>query len=226
MNDFESRRYQMFTRVLNFGAMHADSFPSSSFGGELFAELGKIITEFTESAMSQQNGHITAKQGTTNKASLRARLHDSLKAISRTARSIAVNKSGIEDTFRLSRKLNNQQLLNTARIFAENAAPFAQDFVRREMPKDFLEQLANNIALFDAAIADQHQGTTTQVTATAAIDDVIERGMSVVNQLDTIIRNKFVNDPSSLAGWISARHTERSPAPAPVQDTPAAAGGN
>ncbi len=50
-----------------------------------------------------------------------------------------------------------------------------------------------------------------QVTATAAIDAVLERAVNIVRELDAIMRNQFANDPATLAAWLSASHTERAP---------------
>jgi hypothetical protein len=65
------------------------------------------------------------------------------------------------------------------------------------------------------------------VTATAAIDELIERGLRIARRLDAIIRNKFRDDPARLAAWTSAHHVERAarrkqekqPAPPPVAPT-------
>ena len=56
--------------------------------------------------------------------------------------------------------------------------------------------------------------------ATEAIDQVIDRGMDAVKQLNAIVKNKFINEPAKLATWASAKHTERSPRSSPVEETP------
>src|SRR5262249_43336785 len=213
MDDLEVLRHQMFTRVRNFGASHAASFQPSSTGGKLFAVLNGIIDELDGHAAAQRSGDGAVRQSTSIKALIREELLEELSAISRTARSISVEKPGIVDKFRLPRSGNDQLLLNAARAFASDAAEFANDFVQYEMPADFLEKLKSDIVLFDQAVIGQHSGLETRVTATAAIDDVIERGMKTVRRLDAIVRNKFREDPVTLAVWVSASHKEQPPRP-------------
>jgi hypothetical protein len=47
--------------------------------------------------------------------------------------------------------------------------------------------------------------------ATAAIDNTLDGALAAVRQVDPIVRNTFQDDPERLAGWLSARHVERSP---------------
>ena len=79
------------------------------------------------------------------------------------------------------------------------------------MPADFLEDLEADIEQFEEALTRRVQGRETHVTATAAIDDLVERGMNAVRELDAIMRNMFANNPAKLAAWMSASHVERAP---------------
>ena len=98
--------------------------------------------------------------------------------------------------------------------------PSAQ-FIAHELPADFLTDLNTDIANLEAAISSQSGGVGDHVAARAAIDDAIDRGLVAVRKLDAIVKNKYANDAATLAEWISASHTERSPrtkataAPAP-----------
>lgn len=57
----------------------------------------------------------------------------------------------------------------------------------------------------------KEQGREMHVEATAAIDKLIEGGMTAVRELDPIVRNIFANEPAKLAAWLSASHVERAP---------------
>lgn len=59
------------------------------------------------------------------------------------------------------------------------------------------------------------------MSATAALDDAVERGVNKVRQIDVVVRNKFRDNPATLAEWESARHTERASAASatPAQPT-------
>lgn len=211
MDDLEIRRLQMLMRVCKFGATHADAFPPSNYGGELFDQIGKVTDQLNKHAEAQVSGKSASMKGTTAKAVLRNELREDLVAIRRTALSIALDKPGFDDDFRLPRGRNDQLLLNAARSFAKKAAQSPEDFTRHEIAADFLQDLENDIAMFEKAVGEQSEGTAAQVSASAAIDEVIERGMTAVVKLDAIVRNKFRNNLSALAEWTSASHTEKPP---------------
>jgi hypothetical protein len=123
---------------------------------------------------------------------------------------VSSDTPGLQERFRLPRgNRNDQQLLTTARAFAADAVPFKAEFVRLELPADFLEDLAADIEAFEHAISDQNRHHEAHVSATESIDAVIDRGIEAVRQLDAIVRNKFRDDPATLAAWTSASHTAR-----------------
>jgi hypothetical protein len=211
MKDSDTRRYEAFLRVREFGAERAAQFPTDSFGAEKLAALGAVITGLELHASTQVSGRNTAQQGVTGKAAARDELRRDMEAISRTARSMAFDTPGIEDKFRLPYQPKDQELLNTARAFAADAQPLAAEFTRRGLPADFLADIASDIESFEQAINRKTSGRSAQVAATAAIDNLIEDGMRHLRQLDTVVRNVFADDPASLAAWISASHVERAP---------------
>ena len=224
MKDTERRRYEMMVRVRDFGAAHAASFPSATISGELFAQLEAIVTELESHAAAQSSGASAAREGTSVRAAARAALREDMEAISRTARAMAIDSPGLEDRFRVPPgNSNDQALINAARAFLTDAAPLSNAFTHHELPATFLADLEADINRFEAAVNNQSRGTETRVTATAAIDAAIERGIETVRRLDAIVQNKFRDDPARLAAWQSASHTERAPRsspPTPSTPTP------
>ncbi len=212
MQDADRRRYEMLVRVRDFGAAHAAAFPAQSRGAELFAALTATVRELDTHATAQTTGQSVARASTGGKATARAALLEDLEAIRRTARAIALDNPDFLDSFRLPRgRLNDQQLLTTARAFAAAALPLKADFIRNELPADFLDDLDSDIKEFEQAITGQNLSTDTHVAATQAIDDGLDRGFNLVRQLDAVVRNKFTNDAATLAAWLSASHVERAP---------------
>jgi hypothetical protein len=136
------------------------------------------------------------------------------------------DKPNFEDKFRMLSRGSDQALLTAARNIAADAGPFVSEFVRREMPENFIEELNNKIKLLEKAINDQNLGTGDRVLAVTAIDQNIERGMDIVRELDSIVRNKFRKDPAKLAAWETARHIERAPHPAVEQTSAPVTAGN
>lgn len=212
MEDADRRRFEMLVRVRDFGASHTAAFPNNSRGAELLAALDKTVSELDAHAAAQTSGKSSAQTGTQSKAAARAALLEDLEAIRRTARAIALDNPSFANNFRLPRgRLNDQQLLATARSFATDAAPLKADFIHNELPADFLEDLNADIESFEQATNAQNRSTDAHVAATEAIDAAIERGLNTVRQLDAVVRNKFRDDAATLAAWTSASHVERAP---------------
>lgn len=209
MNDLENRRIDMMTRVRDFGAAHAADFPPSSFGGEQFAIVASVVAELSQGAAAQASGTSSIQQATTSRAVARAAVREDVQAIASTARVIALDTPGLEDRFRLPRSGGDQSLLATARAFHADAAPLKAQFLRHELPADFLEDLAADIEDLERAISDQNTNKGASLSAGATIDTAIERGLDAVQRLHAIVRNKFRQNPAILAAWESARHTQR-----------------
>ena len=210
MNDTQRFIAEMFMRVSEYGVAETAEFPSTTLGGRLFAELNVVRAELDAQAAHQSSGRSSSKQGTTSKAEARENLHEDLDAMGRTARAMGEDTPGLEDKFRRPRGgITDQALLALGRAAATDAVEFKERFIEYGLPADFLEDLNADIAAFEAAINAQETGRRKRVTATAAIDEIIERGMKIVRRLDAIVRNRFRDDPARLAAWLSARHVER-----------------
>lgn len=211
MDRDETSTLEMFIRVHGFAAAHADLFPATSHGGELFADIGNIIAELRGHAAAQSTTSRASKEGTTLKSVALAALQDELEAISRTARAIAINTPGFDDKFHLPRNIGAEKLIAVARSFAQDAEPVKAEFIKRGLPASFLDDLNSRIAEAEQLIESRDQHAGAGLAATAAVDDAVERGMKVVRELDAIVRNICRDDPAALAEWTGARHIERAP---------------
>lgn len=211
MNDNDTRRYEMFLRVRRHGADEAASLAANSFVTSLFNNLAQVITELETHTNAQASGLSSARESSRSKDVARDELERTLQAISRTARSMRLSVPGLEEKFRFTRDLKDQDLLTTARMFATDALPLKAEFVKRGLSPDFLEELDEDIEAFENSLTRRTQVTTTHITATATIDDLIERGMGIVRELDAIMRNLYEGNPGKLAAWLSASRVERAP---------------
>ncbi|HEX8650043.1 MAG TPA: hypothetical protein VF708_04320 [Pyrinomonadaceae bacterium] len=208
MNDRETSRFEMFLSVREFRNTEAARFPAGSYALELAKQLDGIIDEIETHASTQSSGLRAVKESGTSKAVDRDELRRDLEAISRTAR--IMTTPGLEDKFRLPRAPKDQELLTVARSFAADATPLKVEFVKRGLPADFLDDLNADTERFEASISRKIQGAESHVAATAAIDDLIDRGMKVVRELDVLMRNTLDDNEATLAAWLSASHVKRS----------------
>jgi hypothetical protein len=222
MDDRERRGFEMFGRVQDFGAESAGDFPAGTLGNELFGTLNTAVADMERQLAAQSSGAGDARRGTVSKSAARRALRDDLDEISRTARAMAFESPGLDEKFRLPRPLNDQVLLTTARSFAADAVALKDSFIRHELPADFLEDLAADIAEFEAGDEDQNLGREDQVSAGAAFDDAYDKAMNAVRRLRVLVRNKYRNNAAKLAAWERASHIERTPRQktAPPAQTP------
>src|SRR5215813_6866078 len=209
MNELETKRYQMLTRVREFGSRHASDFPADSFGGQIFVEVSAVITALAGYDTAQSVGRGGVRESTVSKATTRATLYEHLLAINVTARALALDTPGLETKFRMPRSGTDQALLTAGRAFAVDAVPLAGEFQKHEMPANFIDELNADIAALEEAISGWARHGDSHVAATASLDATVERGIKAVQRLNAIVRNKFRDDPAALAAWESASHVER-----------------
>lgn len=210
MNSVISRTYEMFVRVQSFAAERA-AFPSDSLGGRTAVELGRVVEELTGAATTQTSGLSSVQRATAERMAAREALRESMQAITRTARVMAIDIPGLENKFRLPRSGSDAALLQTARAFAADALPLKAEFLRYGMPESFIEEFSEDIADLERAMGQQNTGRGAHVSATVTVETAAERGLNAVRKLDAIVRNKFRDDPATLAAWESARHVESAP---------------
>jgi hypothetical protein len=209
MNSLTAKRVEMLKQVKDFGIAHAASFASTSLGKQLFDSVAQIVTELDSKGASQISGRSSAQNSAAVKSNIRTDLREMLLAINRTARVMALETPEFEGKFRMPRNINDQKLLSAARAFVLDATPLKDNFIRHELPADFLDQLNGLITSFDHATSQKIAAVTTHVAARLTIDENIERGLQTVRQLDVIMRNKFNGDPVTLSAWTRASHVAR-----------------
>lgn len=220
MNDLFRRRLETLLRVQVFGVAHAASFPAGSRGRELFTALDATITGIQAHATEHDTGKRASQQMSASKNVARDSLLAQLEAINRTARVLALRSPGLEKEFRMPLPFPAQDLLNAARSFFANATPLKANFIREELPADFLDQLTAAISDFETSISEANRTKGAKVSAHAAQDEDIGQGMSLLQQLDVNVRNKFSSDRAVLAEWASASHVERHSSSGKQPDNP------
>jgi hypothetical protein len=208
MNNVFTRTQETFLRVQRFLSERASAFPAGSLGAELFEEINSVVQTLNEALTSQTSGLNSAQQATAAREAARQTLRADVQAITRTARAMALDTPGLENKFRLPRSGSDQALLFAARAFLTDAVPLKAEFIRYGLPASFIDDLRAHVADLEQAMGEQNTGRGAHVTATATIEPTIEGGMNAMRKLDAVVRNKFRDDPATLAAWESARHIE------------------
>jgi hypothetical protein len=224
MTDNEIRQVQALGRINDFGAAHAADFPAASLGGQKFAEVKALVTELDGLGEVQSSASGAARAGTQAKKVARKSLVQKLRAVRDTSKAMETEKPGVSDNFKLPTTNGDEALINAARAFVTTASPFKADFLLREMPANFLDDLGAAIDQFESASNTQNLSKGNRVGVTAGIKSALSRANRLKKELNPIVRNKYRNDPVMLAAWKSASRVEHPPQraqpPAPPTPTP------
>ena len=222
MNNLETRRFNMLTRVRDFGVTHSNSFPNNSLGGELFTEVAQIVQKLEDFASEKSSSTRESRQSTTSRTIARTTLKEWVEAIHRTARAIAVHTPGMDEKFSLPKHFTDQNLISSARAFASDVLPLKAEFIRHEMAANFITELNAAIDEFDRAISSRNHSSEARFSAIASLGATIQQGIQAVLQLDAIVRNKFKNDKILTGAWAQATKVERQShtTKAPKEQTP------
>lgn len=217
-NDLIRRRYETIERISGFGKKYGASFAAGSRGAKLFAEATTTADAMKTAGADKLSGSGQYHSGTEGKVSAFVELKEDLDAIRETAVSIseAEDTPEFDTQFRLPRSSSQTALLDAGRAFLKDATPHKALFIEFEMPEDFLEDLADDIAACEAAGASQDAGLGAQVGGTANLETLSIKGMSARKQLHAIVRNKFRGNAGVLAEWATASHFERPPRSKPA----------
>jgi hypothetical protein len=103
----------------------------------------------------------------------------------------------------------DQELLNTARAFAADAAPFQAQFASLNLAPTFIADLNADIADFETAIKGKGTGKGKKAGATTGLGKIIHDAGIALHVLNTIVPNTYANNPAKLAEWVIASHVEK-----------------
>lgn len=209
MNSTTIKQLEMLRRVKEFGIAKASDFAETSLGTKLFGEVTKKVAEVESQGADQVSGISSAQNLSSTKDSVRHELRGLLQNINRTARVMAPDTPEFDSKFRMPRTMTDLKLLTAARSFLQDALPLKDRFIEHEMPVDFLEQLGRVVDEFDKALTHKSEAVGLHVNTRLTIDETVGTGLSIVRQLDAIVRNKYHGDPITLAAWQRASHVSK-----------------
>lgn len=205
--DFEGN--ERMERAKDFAVLHAADFPADTDGGQLFAEIAAVIEEVATHAAAQAASQSAALESTVAKAAAHEALRAKLKMLSRTAGSMEEIEPGIKKKFRVPNGSGDQALINAARGAVTNATSIKAALIKKEMPADFLTVIDANIAELVQMMDAKRRNTEAHVAAKAALKTALARGLKALHKVDPIVRNKYHDDPVTLAAWDNASRPAR-----------------
>jgi hypothetical protein len=211
MNDREIHVSQMAVRLKDFEEARAGAFAAESRGGQKFAAVSALVVEIERLGAEQAATAGAAQGSTTAKREARENIRRQMKAMRDTSVALEGEQPGISRNFRMPPTNGDQALINSARAFIEAATPLKTLFISNELPATFLEDLATAVASFERSVSLYNQRRAENASATAALKNALSGVIKLKAELDPIVRNKFRNDPATLAAWNTASRLKRVP---------------
>ena len=210
MQDTTLRYLNMGRRVTDFNETYATSFPAGSRGSQLITVINTAVETLERQGARQDAADLDGQQATDEKNAALAALVNLLRPINQTARGMEKLFPGIGGRFRMPRG-SDQNFINRARAYIEEATPLAAEFTSRGLPADFTETLDAAVTRVESAIDRQNAALGAQTTASAAVKAAQQQLVDAVREFSPIVRNTLRDDPAALAAWESASHVERAP---------------
>jgi hypothetical protein len=206
MNDTDGLTHQMLVRSREAFAQNVNDFSEGGAARQLYADLQTTIIEVEQNAAAFGSGRSDAKQGTQTINETREALLADLFSIREAGKVM-----GVEEKFPYPPRKNDEQLLQTAGVYATNALPLKAQLIAHELPEDFLEDLAADKAAFQSASAERANAVGDHISARQELDDALGRGVELVRKLTGLMKVKYANNAGKLAEWTAATHIERAP---------------
>lgn len=206
MNIKQRRLFEMLDRVDHFGKTHTEVFPPRSTGEQLFKALQDILAGLRAQYVGRGPRRNQARDGVANDGAARDELRARLRALCRTARSLAVGAPKGKRPFRLPRRGGDEGLITAARTMAADARRSKGRFAAYGLRLDDLDRA---IAAFARACADRAERRRARGAARKDVDVALARAFAVVRRLDAVVTNVLADAPAGLDEWHRARRIVR-----------------
>ncbi|HXU39495.1 MAG TPA: hypothetical protein VN937_24285 [Blastocatellia bacterium] len=196
----------LLTRIDRFGRTYVNYFVRTSFAGQQFAIVRASVDEIDRLRRKRRPIGLTTWPQILSRAVLKEILIREMNYIDMTAQAIAMHRQIPDDKFRTPWTRDDAKILLAARVFAEDAIPLRDEFLKYCMRETFIDELRALADEFEEAIAARRQVTGARPCVEALIDDAMERGLLTARRLDVMMLNRFYDDNLGRNEWFMTSH--------------------
>ncbi len=198
-------RYEMFSRVRQFGNTHGKHFGKTSIGGQAFATVSAAVAELEQYAKARVR---TSGAGKVARARARQALADQLTDVARTARLVSTKVSGDgPGAFKVPQWRSTAGRLTAARAVIDDGRSAAEVLTQLGLRETFVDELQALVDRFEEADRGRQAGRLGLAAAKAGFAHAMAQAADAVHTLDVIVANTFKKNPTVLAEWEAARHS-------------------
>jgi hypothetical protein len=203
MDATSRRKIEMGRRAADFGRPHPDSDAGYTAAA---ARLEQLVARADALATAQRNGLVDVRAASARKQELRgAMLSGPIAHLAQVGKVAAREEHELGKTFRFKPGASTFLAFWTAaRSMATEAQTHREVLVKHGLAESVLEQFAQMLDQFDAAVALGNNGRTAHVGATREVQAVAAEIVQTVRVMDGRNRQRFQGDGQLLGSWISA----------------------
>jgi hypothetical protein len=205
MTKRQTRKYEMLVRVRDFGKNHSAQFAEGSEVSKAFAAVNDAVAQVSAFGVTK----LTARRESMDaRFAARQALERWIAAIARSARVMAKAVPGADAKFPLPTRRNDVAILQSGRLFLQEATPLKDTFISCGLPATFVEDLQQAVTGFEQQIAGRNAGKVGAAVSHHAIRAALKKGLNTVLSLDALVRNVLGGDGNAMKEWKRARHVE------------------
>jgi hypothetical protein len=205
MNRKRIQEYRMLTRVVDFGAKHVGLFPKRTVAGDLLAQITAAVTKLPEYATWQVSGHESIRTSSRKRTAAREAVRTQVEAIGQTARALKMQG------FSIPTDPKEEDLINSARSFAQAAEPLKEEFIQHGLPPEFVENLNAAVQDLEESLLKRAASQAARSGAIREFNKLLDEALNLLDRFEALVDNTMADNPSVMAAWHVARHVERIP---------------
>ena len=205
MTKRQRSQYRMFVRVRDFGNTHKAQFPGGSEGSTAFAAVTAAVADIDAFNRQKQTGRRDSKR---EKLAAKQWLVKRLGTIARSARVLGRTVPGADAKFPPLTRKDDVSLLQSGRLFLQEAEPVKDTFIRCGLPTTFVDDLQQAVARFEQAMAGHSAGRIGAIVSGKGISATIKQGIQTVRSLDVLVANVLDDDQVVMNTWKRQRHVD------------------
>lgn len=205
MTKRQRSQYRMFVRVRDFGHTHRARFPDGSEGSQAFAAVTAAVADIDAFNRQKQTGR---RDSTREKQVAKHRLVKRLGTIARSARVVGSTVPDADAKFPPLTRKDDVSVLQRGRLFLQEAERVTDTFIRCGLPTTFVDDLQQEVARFEQAMAGHSAGRIGAIVSGRGISTTITHGIQAVRALDVLVANVLDDDQVVMHTWKRQRHVD------------------
>ena len=187
-------------RILLVVDRYPDDF-TSAVPALAVGEIRAGVAELARLPVSQKTGTDTSTGATAERRALIDGMAREMRALRRTFDQAKKHDKSISGNLNLPADEKDATIVAAARAALELLTPLKAKFIARGKSPDFLDELTEDIAQFDALTAQQQGGQLQSQTSTQDLEMTVHDLIDAYEDLNDFVENKWAKEPKKLGEW-------------------------